>query len=124
LRGDRELLRRAIENIVRNAIRHAPEGSSIDIALNGKLNGSGANATVSIRDYGPGVPRDALRSIFKPFFRLDHSRDSASGGVGLGLAIAQRAIQVHNGEVWAENAEPGLRVCLTLPTTQQGSYPA
>jgi signal transduction histidine kinase len=118
LRGDRELLRRAIENIVRNAIRHTPEGTSIDITLNGKWNGSGANATVSIRDYGSGVPRDALRSIFKPFFRLDHSRDSVSGGVGLGLAIAQRAIQVHNGEVWAENAEPGLRVCVTLPVTQ------
>ena len=73
------------------------------------------NASVSIRDYGPGVPADSLGAIFKPFFRLDHSRDTASGGVGLGLAIAQRAIQVHNGQVWAENAGPGLRVCVSLP---------
>jgi two-component system sensor histidine kinase CpxA len=111
LRADRELLRRAIENIVQNAIRHAPNGSSIDIMLDG----SAANASVSIRDYGPGVPADSLGAIFKPFFRLDHSRDTASGGVGLGLAIAQRAIQVHNGQVWAENADPGLRVCVSLP---------
>jgi len=111
LRADRELLRRAIENIVQNAIRHAPNGSSVDITLNG----SAANASVSIRDYGPGVPADSLGAIFKPFFRLDHSRDTASGGVGLGLAIAQRAIQVHNGQVWAENAGPGLRVCVSLP---------
>jgi two-component system sensor histidine kinase CpxA len=109
--GDRELLRRAIENIVRNAIRHAPEGSAIDITLNG----SPSNASLAIRDYGPGVPTEALSSIFKPFFRLDHARDSASGGVGLGLAIAQRAIELHAGRVWAENAGPGLRVCVTLP---------
>ncbi|HLK51010.1 MAG TPA: HAMP domain-containing sensor histidine kinase [Bryobacteraceae bacterium] len=111
LRADRELLRRAIENIVQNAIRHAPQGSSVDVTLNGSL----SHASVSIRDYGPGVPPDALAAIFKPFFRLDHSRDNASGGVGLGLAIAQRAVQVHNGQVWAENADPGLRVCVSLP---------
>lgn len=116
LRADRELLRRAIENVVQNAIRHAPQGSSVDITLNG----SAANASVSIRDYGSGVPPDALAAIFRPFFRLDHSRDTASGGVGLGLAIAQRAIQVHNGQVWAENAQPGLRVCLTLPAERAG----
>ena len=111
LSGDRELLRRAIENIVRNAIRHAPEGSAIEITLNG----SPSNASLAIRDYGRGVPTEALTSIFKPFFRLDHARDSASGGVGLGLAIAQRAIELHAGRVWAENAEPGLRVCVALP---------
>lgn len=109
--GDRELLRRAIENIVRNAIRHAPQGSAIDITLNG----SPPNASLAIRDYGPGVPAEALTSIFKPFFRLDHARDAASGGVGLGLAIAQRAIELHAGCVWAENAEPGLRVWVNLP---------
>jgi len=109
--GDRELLRRAIENIVRNAIRHAPEGSAIDITLNG----SPSTASLAIRDYGSGVPTEALASIFKPFFRLDHARDAASGGVGLGLAIAQRAIELHAGRVWAENAGPGLRVCVNLP---------
>ncbi len=111
LRADRELLRRAIENIVQNAIRHAPAESTIDVTLDG----TAANASLSVRDYGPGVPTEALTAIFKPFFRVDNSRNSASGGVGLGLAIAQRAIQVHNGRVWAENAQPGLRVCVALP---------
>jgi two-component system sensor histidine kinase CpxA len=116
LRADRELLRRAIENIVQNAIRHAPAGTSIEITLQA----TAANASISVRDYGPGVPAEALTNIFKPFFRLDHSRATASGGVGLGLAIAQRAIQVHNGQVWAENAEPGLRVCVALPVERAG----
>jgi signal transduction histidine kinase len=111
LRADRELLRRALENILRNAIRHAPAGSNIEIILNRTT----ANASVSVRDYGPGIPPKALTSIFKPFFRVDTSRDTSTGGVGLGLAIAQRAIHIHHGRVWAENAEPGLRVCVDLP---------
>jgi two-component system sensor histidine kinase CpxA len=72
-------------------------------------------ASISVRDYGPGVPPDDLTNIFKPFFRADSSRDASTGGVGLGLSIAERAIRVHNGQVWAENAEPGLRVWLDLP---------
>lgn len=111
LRADPELLRRAIENIFRNAIRHAPAGSNIEITLNS----TAANASVSVRDYGCGVPAEALANIFKPFFRVDNSRDTATGGVGLGLAIAQRAILVHHGQIWAENAEPGLRVSVDLP---------
>ena len=111
LRADRELLRRATENIVRNAIRYAPAASSIEI----KLEGSEERAFLSVRDFGPGVPADSLKAIFKPFFRLDHSRNESSGGMGLGLAIAQRAVQVHHGEVWAENAGPGLRVYVSLP---------
>lgn len=111
LRADPELLRRAIENILRNAIRHAPAGSEIDVTLQS----GAANASLSVRDYGSGVPADALANIFRPFFRVDSSRDTATGGVGLGLAIAQRAILVHHGQVRAENAEPGLRVSIDLP---------
>jgi signal transduction histidine kinase len=111
LQADRELLRRALENVVRNAIRHAPPGTSIEVSLS-KTSG---RASISVRDYGPGVPADDLTNIFKPFFRADSSRDASTGGVGLGLAIAERAIRVHNGQVWAENAEPGLRVWLDLP---------
>jgi two-component system sensor histidine kinase CpxA len=111
LRADRELLRRALENVFRNAIRHAPSGSSIEITVNKMAE----TASISVRDYGPGVPPDDLTNIFKPFFRADSSRDASTGGVGLGLSIAERAIRVHNGQVWAENAEPGLRVWLDLP---------
>jgi two-component system sensor histidine kinase CpxA len=111
LRADRELLRRALENILRNAIRHAPEGSAIEITLDN----SAASASISVRDYGTGVPAEDLTAIFKPFFRVDNSRNTATGGIGLGLAIAERAIRVHHGSLWAENADPGLRVCVDLP---------
>ncbi len=111
LRGDRELLRRAMENIVRNAIRYAPEGTPVEV----KLSSEHDDAEISVRDYGPGVPEAELPKIFKPFFRVDESRDSSTGGVGLGLAIAHRAVTVHHGTMTAKNAEPGLLVSIELP---------
>ena len=69
---------------------------------------------LSVRDYGPGVPGETLSKIFQPFFRVDGSRDSQTGGVGLGLAIAYRAISAHHGQITAENASPGLRVRMEL----------
>jgi len=111
LLADPVLLRRAIENIVRNAIWHAPPETTIEVALET----TEENASVTVRDYGPGVPAEALTQIFKPFYRVDSSRNADGGGVGLGLAITQRAVHVHHGHVWAENAEPGLRVCVDLP---------
>ena len=111
LQGDRELLRRALENILRNAIRHAPERSDVEIAYDS----SPVSTLLSIRDYGSGVPADSLKAIFQPFFRVDDSRSTATGGLGLGLAIAERAIRAHHGNLWAENAAPGLRVCVDLP---------
>jgi two-component system sensor histidine kinase CpxA len=109
--GDCELLRRAIENIIRNAIRYAPDGSAVDVSIEALH----ADARISVRDFGPGVPADSLEEIFQPFFRVDDSRDNATGGVGLGLAIAQRAISLHHGHLWAENAQPGLRVIMEIP---------
>ena len=91
--GDPELLRRAVENILRNAIRYAPNGSDIDV----RIDNHNASTQISVRDDGPGVPEDALPRLSQPFFRADDSRDSATGGVGLGLAIAQRAIHLHHG---------------------------
>ena len=79
--GDPELLRRAIENVVRNAIRYAPEHSPIEIGAASRRN----SALITVRDYGPGVPADSLSRIFTPFYRVDQSRDSSTGGVGLGL---------------------------------------
>jgi len=110
-RGDRELLRRAMENIVRNAIRYAPEGTPVEV----KLSSDHDDAAISVRDYGPGVPEAELPKIFKPFFRVDESRDSSTGGVGLGLAIAHRAVTVHHGTMTAKNAGPGLLVSIELP---------
>ena len=111
MRGDREVLRRAVENVLRNAIRYTPAGTSVDIQL---LASAGA-ARISVRDYGPGVPAEALPKIFQPFFRVDDSRYTATGGVGLGLAIASRAIGLHHGKLWAENTPPGLNVWIELP---------
>jgi signal transduction histidine kinase len=110
--GDPELLRRAVENILRNAIRYAPDGSDIDV----RVDDQNASTQISVRDGGPGVPEQALPRLAQPFFRSDDSRDSSTGGVGLGLAIAQRAILLHHGTLAAENAHPGLRVTLTVPS--------
>jgi signal transduction histidine kinase len=112
VRGDRELLRRAIENVLRNAIRYAPEGSPIDVRAGiGRRQGVNFGARLRSRRAG----RDAAPRIFQPFFRVDGSRDSQTGGVGLGLAIAHRAIGAHHGNISAENAAPGLRVRMEIP---------
>ena len=111
VRADHELVRRAVENILRNAIRHAPEGTPIEMALDCQP----STVSLSIRDYGPGVPEEMLQSIFKPFFRVDGARNSASGGAGLGLAIAKSAIAVHGGNLSATNMQPGLLVRIELP---------
>jgi len=109
--GDRELLRRAIENVVRNSIHYAPPNSTVDV----ELDATGDAARVAVRDRGPGVPEEALDKIFQPFYRVDDSRHSSTGGMGLGLAIAMRAVRLHNGRLWAQNAHPGLRVSIELP---------
>jgi signal transduction histidine kinase len=109
--GDRELLRRAFENVLRNAIRYAPEDTKINVTLQEES----GNARIEIRDYGPGVPNSALESIFKPFFRVEADRNKNSGGVGLGLSIAERAVAVHGGRIRARNANPGLAVHILVP---------
>jgi two-component system sensor histidine kinase CpxA len=111
LAGDPELLRRAIENVVRNAIRYAPAGTTVDI----DLEAAGGQAKISVRDHGPGVPESALPRIFDAFYRVEEDRDRASGGVGLGLAIAKRAVELHQGKLYARNASPGLLVVIQLP---------
>ncbi len=112
LLGDRELLRRAVENVVRNAIRYAPEGSDIKIGLAREEE----YAVISVRDFGPGVPEESLPNLFKPFFRVEADRNrSKGGGVGLGLSIAERAVAVHGGQIRVRNARPGLLVEILLP---------
>ncbi len=110
--GDPELLRRAIENIIRNAIRYAPAGTPVEVAVRP----AGATINVCVRDYGPGVPEEALPRIFDPFYRVEEDRGRASGGVGLGLAIARRAVELHKGKLRASNSHPGLLVTIELPT--------
>jgi signal transduction histidine kinase len=111
VRGERELIHRAIENVVRNAVRHAPQGTAVEIRL--ELRGDAM--TVEVRDHGSGVPEELLGAIFEPFFRVEGHRSRASGGVGLGLAIARRAVDLHRGQISARNAGPGLVVAIQLP---------
>jgi two-component system sensor histidine kinase CpxA len=120
IQGDAELLRRAIENVIRNAIRHAPEGTAVEASLeplpSRDRQGAGAGrATLRIRDYGPGVPEQELPRIFDAFYRVETDRDRASGGAGLGLSIARRAVELHKGTIRARNAQPGLLVEIDLP---------
>jgi signal transduction histidine kinase len=118
--GDPELLRRAIENIIRNAIRYSPPGSPVDIALND----TPAVARITVRDYGPGVPPESLGRIFDPFYRVDPDRSRTGGGVGLGLAIARRAVELHDGSLRASNATPGLLVEIEIPKQGPGAQPS
>ena len=109
--GDGVLLARALDNVLRNAIRHTAAGTSVEIGIDQRP----GEAVVSVRDQGPGVPDEMLTSIFKPFFRVESDRGRDSGGIGLGLAIAQRAVVLHHGEISAHNAHPGLVVEVRLP---------
>lgn len=116
INGVEELLRSAVENVVRNALRFTPEGTAVEVALR-KQNGAGDNfAVISVRDRGNGVPAEALEKIFQPFYRTEDARDRQSGGgTGLGLAITERAVRMHGGTVQASNsADGGLAVEMRL----------
>ncbi len=116
VRGESSLLHSAIENVVRNAIRYTLEGSTVEIQLRRNENSSGNEAIVGVSDSGSGVPPDALEKLFQPFYRLDDDRGRQTGGVGLGLAITERAVRFHGGRVAAFNrAQGGLLVEIYLP---------
>jgi two-component system sensor histidine kinase CpxA len=110
--GSAELLRRAIENVVRNALCYTREGTAVELTLRREAD----TARLSVRDHGEGVPEAALAQLFQPFYRVAEARDRQTGGIGLGLAIAERAVRLHGGQVTAANAvDGGLFVELRLP---------
>ncbi|MBU1004091.1 MAG: HAMP domain-containing histidine kinase [Proteobacteria bacterium] len=116
LDANRELLRRILENILRNAVRHCPPGKSVEAVLS--TDEAVTQAVITIRDHGAGVPEEHLSELFKPFFRSEASRDRGTGGTGLGLAIAWRAVTMHGGVISVANAEDGglvVEVRLPLP---------
>lgn len=113
--GSPTLLRSAIENVVRNALRYAPPGQPVRLTLKDADDGS---LRIRVRDQGPGVPDDELAQIFSPFVRTRAARARDGGGLGLGLAVAKRAIEAHGGTIGAQNASGGgLLVELSLPSS-------
>jgi signal transduction histidine kinase len=120
--GSPSLLHSAIENVVRNAIRYTQEGTSVQVRLEEGRSPLGAEAVVRVTDSGPGVPEDALEKLFRPFYRIDDARGRQTGGVGLGLAITERAVRLHGGTVKAANRpQGGLMVEIRLPLSREDS---
>jgi two-component system sensor histidine kinase CpxA len=114
--GSAELLRSAIENVIRNAVRYTTPDASVDIHLERLEESDGSFILLSVRDYGVGVPESELPNIFRPFYRVANDRDRESGGAWLGLAIADRVVRVHGGTIRAHNRTPhGLQVDIGLP---------
>ena len=110
--GNAEMLRHAVENVLRNALRYTPDDGKISV----RLTSEHGFCRLSVEDNGPGVPDSALSQIFRPFFRVDASRQRASGGAGMGLSISESAVRAHHGRLWAENRkEGGLMVVMELP---------
>lgn len=113
VKGNPEILRSALENVVRNAVRHSPANSRVELSL---LRPAERTLLVRVRDHGAGVPDAAIPDLFRPFYRLDVARAHDRNGAGLGLAIAQRAVQLHGGRIEARNhPDGGLCVEITLP---------
>jgi len=112
IRGDRLWLGRALDNVLRNAVRHTLAGSAVEI----DMHCDGEQAEISVRDHGPGVSDEALEHLFEPFFRAEEARSRTSGGYGLGLAIARSVIEMHAGRIRASHApDSGLLIGITLP---------
>ena len=115
MKGYYHLLRSALENIIRNAIRYSPNDSQIDITMQ-MLN---KECFIDICDQGPGIEQAYLQQIFEPFFRTDEARARVHGGTGLGLAIAAKAIKAHHGRIEATNrASGGLCISVSFPLPQ------
>jgi two-component system, OmpR family, sensor histidine kinase CpxA len=116
VKGSEELLRRAIENVVRNAARYTDEGTTVEVSLTMRREEGGSYARIRVSDHGPGVREEELKRVFEPFYRVADARDRQTGGTGIGLAITEKAVHLHSGTVEASNdTEGGLTVEIDLP---------
>jgi two-component system sensor histidine kinase CpxA len=117
--GNQRLLHRAIENIIRNAIQYTEAGSKVEITLTVAQEHQGRMAILDVNDRGPGIPEDELDSIFLPFYRVDRARSPHTGGSGVGLAIAERAVKLHGGDLRAFNrSNGGVTIRMRLPAIE------
>lgn len=116
LTGDENLLRSAIENVVRNAVYYTHPSTEIRVALKPQVSAGNTAVVLTVSDRGPGVPPADTEKIFTPFYRVAEARDRQSGGAGLGLAIASRVVSMHRGTITAANRPGGgLEVTMELP---------
>jgi two-component system sensor histidine kinase CpxA len=112
--ADSKLLASALSNVINNAIKYSQQQQIIEVLIEQQAQ----QVQLIITDQGQGVPDDMLAQLFTPFFRVADARDRNTGGIGLGLAITQQAIQLHQGKITAKNVEPqGLQVTISLPYT-------
>lgn len=110
--GSRDLLAQALENVIRNAVKYTSDNSVVSVDLLENAD----NLTIQVADQGSGVPDEALTKLFEPFYRVADARDRQSGGTGIGLAIAERAVKLHTGTISASNrSQGGLLVEIILP---------
>ena len=117
--GNQELLYRAIENVVRNAIRYTENNTGVEIALRHSAT-SARQVEIEISDRGPGIPENQLNAILRPFYRVDYARSPKTGGFGVGLAIADRAVRLHHGSLSAANRKGGgATFRITLPESDE-----
>jgi two-component system, OmpR family, sensor histidine kinase CpxA len=114
LSANYELLHRAVENVVRNAVQYTREKSSVSVVLSYRSNGV---AQILVEDEGPGISEKELEEVFKPFYRAAHVRADGTLGAGLGLAISERAVKLHGGSINACNRSDGkgLQVTIRIP---------
>jgi two-component system sensor histidine kinase CpxA len=117
--GNEELLYRAIENVVRNAIRYTENGAEVEIRLRKRMKNGDRQVEIEVNDRGPGIPENQREAILRPFYRVDYARSQTTGGFGVGLAIADRAVRLHHGNLCASNREDGgATFRITLPTNE------
>jgi signal transduction histidine kinase len=112
IHADENQLRRVLENLIENAIRHAPEDS--EVRLSARL--TATDVELRVADCGDGVAPEARARIFDPFVQLDHGdRVAPRTGRGLGLTFCKVAVEAHGGKIWIEDAQPGAVFCLSIP---------
>jgi two-component system sensor histidine kinase CpxA len=123
--GNRELLYQAIENVVRNAVRYAEPGTEVEISLTDSEIDGAPRVVLQVDDRGPGIPESETKDIFRPFYRVDRARSTETGGFGVGLAIAERAVKLHLGELHASNRPGGgATIRMSFPRLHEHAPPS
>jgi two-component system sensor histidine kinase/response regulator len=110
-RGDVDLLRRTLENLIENAIRHAPRNSEVRVSCSRQENA----VELRVADAGSGIPPDMREKVFERFVQVDGAERTVSrAGRGLGLTFCKLAVEAHGGKIWVEDAGPGAVFCVRL----------